>query len=129
MKKSFAFTLSETMIVISTLGIIAVLCIPPLMKGHIEKTTVLKVKKTYAALDNAFDVAIMQNGRIENWFSTTTIYNNLKRYLNIKKDCASNDFTCFASFTEYKNIKGGNSYVSRLGAAFNNDPRESYKTV
>ena len=47
----------------------------------------------------------------DSYNSSLGIYNIFKRYLNISKDCATFDGTCFASKTEYKNMLGNESYL------------------
>ncbi len=64
MTKKCAFTLSEVLITLSILGIIAVLTIPNLINSYNERVTVVKVKKMYNMLDTAYQTYLVENNGI-----------------------------------------------------------------
>jgi hypothetical protein len=83
---------------------------PALVAKHQEKTTVTRLKKAYSTIANAYSLAQAEHGGLDGWFTGTQhenseiLYNNLKPYLNISKDCAFNG-GCFKDDT-IKNING-----------------------
>ncbi len=62
-----AFTLSEILISLSIIGIIAALTIPTLFNKYEKHTTVVKLKKGYSMFANVFERAIGEHGAVEDW--------------------------------------------------------------
>lgn len=54
LKKTFAFTLAETLIVMGIIGVVAALTIPNLNSATADKEKVAKVQKLYSNLNDAF---------------------------------------------------------------------------
>ena len=111
-KSKFAFTLAEVLITLSILGIVAAISIPNLVQRYTEKATVVKVKKFYSVLENAFTMATIDNGPISSWDigdtgntleSATKMYEYLKPYFQIQQDCGTKKGTCFGAVT-YKSL-------------------------
>ena len=65
--KKFGFTLAETLITLGIIGVVAALTIPSLIAKHHEKTRIVKLKKIYSQLQNAFNLAVYENGPLETW--------------------------------------------------------------
>jgi len=93
-----AFTLAETLITLTIIGIIAALTIPNLMAKYEEHVTVAKVKKAHALLKHAFDVARTEKGNLDEylpaevaggklWSTATMEY--LSTGLKVAKDCGA----------------------------------------
>ena len=57
-----AFTLAETIIVVTILGIVAVLTVPALINRHIEATNRTKIKKAMAVYEQALNNMVISNG-------------------------------------------------------------------
>ena len=112
MKKNFkAFTLSEVIITLTILGVIAALVIPNMYQRYNERVMVTKVKKVWTSLNDAISMTQIENGIINTWdigeqqntlAGSTKIYNKLKPYLKISKDCNTENEQCFAS--SYKKL-------------------------
>lgn len=68
MKK--AFTLSEVLITLSIIGIVAVLTIPAVMKNYRNRMYVTQLEKVYAQLSNATQ-AIMNDEHCTHFYETT----------------------------------------------------------
>ena len=62
-----AFTLAETLITLAIIGVVAALTIPSLVQRFQERQYVSQLKKTYAVLQNAFQMAIAEHGPIDQW--------------------------------------------------------------
>lgn len=123
MKNKKGFTLSEVLIALAILGIIAAITIPVLLNHQTEKINVIKVKKMYSVLTNAFTQAQIDNGPIYLWaigHSTGTeagaekIAAIIKPYFKIKKDCGTRNLGCFT--TEVVTLIGtSNQWTSGFG--------------
>ena len=72
MKKFFAFTLAETLIVMGIIGIVSALTLPNLNSSTGEKEKVAKVKKIYQNLNDAVGRAIAVYGPLDEWKSNET---------------------------------------------------------
>jgi prepilin-type N-terminal cleavage/methylation domain-containing protein len=97
-----AFTLAEVLITLGIIGIVAALTMPALIADYKEKAAVVKVKKAYNVLSNAYNLALMENGELNSWFTNMAIsdsarrvnspifFEKIKPHLNIIKDCGLN---------------------------------------
>ena len=93
--RKIAFTLAEVLITLGIIGVVAAMTMPTLINQTNEKETVVKLKKVYSILQNAYKMAELENSEITNWYSSSgtqkdnmaMFYNNLKPYLKIAKDC------------------------------------------
>lgn len=66
--KKRAFTLSEVLITLGIIGIVASLTLPALIQRKIEKTTIVKLQKFTSTFENAFNMAIAEYGPVSQWF-------------------------------------------------------------
>ena len=67
MKKGF--TLAEVLITLVIIGVVAAMTIPTIMAKYQEKVTVTKLLKTFALVNNAYQMAKIDNGNFVTWFS------------------------------------------------------------
>ena len=63
----FGFTLSEVLITLGVVGVIAAITIPTLIQHHQKQTTVLQLKKAYTEFAQALQKAEAENGMMETW--------------------------------------------------------------
>lgn len=90
--KRFGFTLSEVLITLGIIGVIAALTIPLIVTNYQKKQTAVQLKQAYSLMYQAINFAILDNGPIEtwNWYSSSVsklfsdIY--LKPYLKVVKE-------------------------------------------
>ncbi len=61
------FTLAEVLITLGIIGVVAALTIPTLMQKIDERETVSKVKKFYSVFSEAYKLATLEHGTIDNW--------------------------------------------------------------
>ena len=82
MKKGFS--LSETLIALAIIGVVAAVTMPLVIKNHQKQVTVTKLKKIYSTLNQAMQNSIAENGDAINWVDTnqTLNYNNMKAYFD-----------------------------------------------
>lgn len=122
-----AFTLSEVMLVLSVIGVIAALTIPGIMQNTQNKQTVTRLKKEYSTLQQAFTTLLADNeGDITSIFSGTgtasdnvNVLNTFASKLNILKNCGSGaNAGCFPSGVTYKKLNG-NTWVNLDSDAIN----------
>lgn len=124
--KKFGFTLSEVLITLGIIGIVAVLTIPAVMKNYRNRLYVAQLQKTYAQISDAVQ-AIMVDEHTGNFYETkASLENNctnadsgdctagagyfLNKYFKVvKRNCASGTNACAAA--SYKSIGGANAGV------------------
>ncbi len=104
--KKFAFTLSEVLITLGIIGVVASMTIPSLIQDHREKETVAKLKKVYSILSQALVSAINDTGMtVDQWDlkdedskegSQVLLNQYFKPYFKIADDCKKIN-TCIGS--------------------------------
>jgi len=89
-----AFTLAEVLITLAIIGVVAALTMPSLIAKYQEKQMLTAFKRTYSILENAYRLALYNNGDISEWaftndaaYNAKMLYDNMKPYLNITKTC------------------------------------------
>ena len=100
-----AFTLAETLIVIGIIGVVAALTLPNLNSSTGNKERVVKVKKIYSDLNNAYGSARAVYGPMQTWIASISnnsdkmkvIGQRFIQFLKISKDCGLNGSGCFSS--------------------------------
>jgi len=101
--KKAAFTLAEVLITLAIIGVVAAMTIPTLINNYQEKVTVTKVKKAFNTLTNAYRLAQIDHGSIDQWGidpnvntftgeSASIVANKIKPYLRVIDDCGTS--TC-----------------------------------
>lgn len=116
MKKSIAFTLAETLIVIGIIGIISALTLPNLNNSTSNAEKLAKVKKIYQNLEEAYNRATAVYGPIDEWFVNVSddkikikrLFERFTEFMKIAKKINSHEF--ILSDGTYINI--GNAYLS-----------------
>ena len=99
-----AFTLSETLITLGIIGVVASMTLPSLVQKKHEKEWVVAYLRVYSLLETAYSSSIQEYGTVENWegcgfyrntnneitrinADKNTIYKNMiKPYFKINKD-------------------------------------------
>ena len=66
-KKKLANTLSETLIALTVLGIVFTLCTGVMLADYNKNQTVVRLKKMYSVLSQAFDRAVVTSGSPQLW--------------------------------------------------------------
>ena len=118
---SLGFTLAEVLITLGIIGIVAAMTIPTLIAKYQEKEIVSKLKKSYSTIQQAFQLAKLDNGEISQWSNKTDPIevskdwiNVLRPYLKIVKVCTSpEENTCFTS--DHASISGSNDRWNVVG--------------
>ena len=117
MKKILAFTLAETLIVMGIIGIVSALTLPNLNSSTGEKEKVVKVKKIYQNLDDAYGRARAVYGPFDEWFKTdstlalqaTRFGERMTEFMKVSKTCGTAvNKGCFSN-KHLLNYKGANS--------------------
>ena len=108
-KKTLAFTLAETLIVMGVIGIVATLTIPSLTNSTNNKDVVAKVRKAHSNLEDAFGRMIAEYGETNEWssFDTNTVGDRLITSMKLTKNCkATASGNCFSGSTKIFNSSG-----------------------
>ena len=115
-----AFTLSEVLITLVVIGVVAAITLPTIIANYTEHDRIAKIRKTYTTLNNAlslsralggdyvFDVEANDFTTVENYFNSY-----LKNRLSIVKTCY-NKKGCWNK-GDTKNLNGSNVYYNRTG--------------
>lgn len=112
MKKLLGFTLSELIIAIAVVGIIAAVTVPALVQHYQKDMQVTMLKKMYNDLQN--NLTQLQTENINSDFKHSRLGENsadvegfFDDYYNVKRKCGTNPVPCFAS--SYRNIENSGS--------------------
>ena len=97
-KKTVAFTLAETLIVMGVIGVVAALTLPNLNQSTGNKEKVAKVKKIYQNLNDAFGRATAVYGPYDEWFINDSTLNaktkrageRITEFMKLTKNCGMN---------------------------------------
>lgn len=65
--RSLGFTLAEVLITLGIIGIVAAMTLPTLTASYKEKARITALKKMYSQLQNAFNLAVYENGPLDTW--------------------------------------------------------------
>ena len=116
---NFAFTLAETLIVMGIIGVVAALTLPNLNSSTGDKEKVVKVKKIYSNIEDAYGRATAVYGPMEEWFASDSdkvakskrVGERITEFMKISKSCTNNvNAGCFTT-GKYNDIIGS-SYRS-----------------
>lgn len=66
-KKITAFTLAEVLITLAIIGVVAALTIPTVVQNYQKTQTATRLKKAYATINQAIQMANVDNGPISTW--------------------------------------------------------------
>ncbi|MBR1942946.1 type II secretion system protein [bacterium] len=123
MKKSLAFTLAETLIVMGIIGVVAALTLPNLNSSTGDKEKVAKVKKIYSNLNDAYGRATAVYGPFDEWFKSDTTQEaknkrfgeRMAEFMKVSKSCGTGD-GCFSSkpLLDLDNSTEVNNFLSEL---------------
>ncbi|MCD7879246.1 MAG: type II secretion system GspH family protein [Candidatus Gastranaerophilales bacterium] len=121
MKNIKAFTLSEVLIALVIIGVIAAITVPFIYAQYTEQERISKVKKTYSMLANAMirvkadggdmilDIDANNYKNVENWFNSY-----LKNYIIVTKICYNDTAGCWNNGNSY-NMDGSTAYMNNSG--------------
>ena len=111
----FGFTLSEVLITLGVIGVVAALTLPSLIAKHQEKVMINKLKTSYSLLNQAFKQAVEDYGEIDTWGITAeeraaNASEILSKYIKVIKKCDLGEKACLAD-----------KYVGRKGSGTQNN--------
>ncbi len=106
MKRSlFGFTLAEVLITLAIIGVVAALTIPTVVRNYQKQQTVVKLKKAYAEMHQAVELAQAEHGFMDTWefaqenqLDKTKLFTNTYffPYLKLTKTCIPTSDECWA---------------------------------
>ena len=67
MKKFLGFTLAEVLITLGIIGVVSAMTLPSLIQNWNDKASVVKVKKAYSVLNQAYLMSKKDNGPVSEW--------------------------------------------------------------
>ena len=118
-----AFTLSEVLITLGIIGVVAALTLPSVIKNYQKQLTVNRLKESYGILLQAFHFAISEHGTPNNW---TYDNNNLDLfvdeyfapYMKIINKTSDIPKHYYKRGGEFKYVKNSKLYYLANGTAF-----------
>ena len=121
LKKIKGFTLSEILIAITIIGIIAAITIPMITYQYKKAFIENKYKKAYSTLTNAIDMSISQNGHPDQWGlgddNDEWAQKYLLPYLKVNNYCGKNQ-TGICKFSAGYHNDYKNKFTQDIGASF-----------
>lgn len=106
MIKKFGFTLTEMLVTLSIVGVIAAMTVPTLMSKYQKEAQTVQIRKASQEFANAIDMYITAEGKKS--LAATKIFDDggledfIDSNLKVVKECDANDASCFAS--NYRSI-------------------------
>lgn len=109
LKKSKAFTLAETLITLSIIGVIAAMTVPTLMSNYQKKAVESKVVKFYSTMQNAIRMSVVDNGPYDEWIFDENIFKNIGTYSTYEQNKKYLE-QYILPYIKYKSIQDAGNY-------------------
>ena len=108
LKRKLAFTLAETLITLGIIGVVAALTLPSVITNYQEKATVVKLKKCFTQISQAYMNILTEEGGSDSLKAGTDVelMQKFGKYLKYQKVCGRQR-GCFPS-NMYKSVTGVN---------------------
>lgn len=103
-KCSAAFTLAEVLITLGVIGVVAAMTLPSLVNKYKERQYVTALKKAYSVLDNAYRLAIYENGGSSEFNYMTSQYVKDENNVVYDKNGAANAEILLSKFKPHIKI-------------------------
>jgi prepilin-type N-terminal cleavage/methylation domain-containing protein len=110
MKKGFK--LSEVLITLAIIGVVASLTNPAVVKNYQKTQTIAKLKKAWTTINQAYNQSQAQNGMYQTWdkgfdIGAAEYFNRYwKPYFKLQKICTSYSDCGYKSITPWKHTNG-----------------------
>jgi prepilin-type N-terminal cleavage/methylation domain-containing protein len=107
-----AFTLAEVLITLAIIGVVASLTIPSVVRNYQKQQTVVRLKKIYSTLNQAYNNSQAENGSYESWDDafkagpSEYFKNYIKPYMKILKVCETYQECKYQTNFPWKQITG-----------------------
>lgn len=115
-KKRVAFTLAETLVVVGIIGVIAALTLPNLNHSTGNKETVVKLKKLYTELNDAYGRAVETYGPIHKWpkggNQSVVFSDRIREFMKTAKYCPPQNTECWQGSSDLP------TFITADGSAF-----------
>lgn len=111
----FGFTLAEVLITLGIIGLVSAMTMPTLIANHREKETVVRLKKAYSTLSNAYIGVLDDYGDpttwdVQSWDDVVVMFS---KYIRNVKVCPSSKGGCFEKHAR-KDLT--NNTVNQIGS-------------
>ena len=103
-KSKSAFTLAEVLITLVIVGIVSVMVISPIISDVKDKQDVIKLKKTYSAIDYAIKSASSEYGSVKFWENDDNVHDYISKRLSVVRKNFS--FNTIPEYFPHYNLNG-----------------------
>lgn len=126
LKKIVAFSLSEVLLVVGIIGLVAALTLSNLNNNVEERKCIAALRKIYPELEQAYQGVIAEHGRPAEWpaaaaasANTMTDYMNnfVQSHLSILKSCGRTTTGCFPSYNDVENDSNYSNMLLKDGSS------------
>lgn len=125
--KRFAFTLSELLIAMTIIGVVAILTVPSVSKNMANKSNIVKIQSTFKLLSDA--VVNMRTNEHVSDLIDSSLYSDkatfFANYLKLSKVCGKDYDECFAA--SYVSLE--DEVPEELEAIFSDEGYDSYSAI
>lgn len=104
-----AFTLAETLITLSIIGVVASITVPTLMSNFQKKAVESKVIKFYSMMQNAIKMSTVDNGPYEEWIFDESIFSKSGQYSTFEQNKKYLE-KYILPYIKYKSIEKADNY-------------------
>lgn len=117
------FTLAEVLITLGIIGVVAALTLPVLISNYKEKEYVVKLRKTYSTLSNAYIEILNDYGEpstwnVENWDDIIIMFS---KYIQNVKVCELSKGGCFVNKSRRDLLNNESAKLSKMSSLVMND--------
>lgn len=119
------FTLSEVLIALGVIGVVAAMTLPTVIVNYQKQQTVIKLKKVYSTVAQAIRSSEIDNDNLEYWEYTLSAENFYKKYLkNYIKSTEAVSQSMIKQRITYRYLNGAND-----AGGLNNNSSYTIKTL
>ena len=114
MKNISGFTLAEILITLGVIGVVFAMTLPVLIQGWNDKASVVKVKKAYSILNQAYLMSKEDNGHVSEWDieKSSDLVPYFTKYIRNVQICDDTEINGCKSMSSYDLT--GKSYTNAL---------------
>lgn len=134
-----AFTLSEVLITLGVIGVVAAITLPGLIANYQKKVLVNQFKKSYSNLSNALNLVQAEYGTVYDCYNTgfggyhinecKPFFDEYLKKINIIKECSDWRNKCHPEYKTKSKVLSSGGEVNNNACSFDIDSYTTYYTL